>query len=72
MNANSHLMLTTEEVADILRVSASTLRRWRSQGKGPPFVPLAGTGSTVRYNETELRRWMRSDDYGLSPVTCGR
>lgn len=50
-------LLTSREVADILRVSPSTLSRWRDRGDGPPWLDLGGL---PRYALEDLRRW--SDD----------
>ncbi len=34
--------LTERETADLLRVSARTLQRWRLTGDGPPFCAFGG------------------------------
>lgn len=43
------------EVADILRVSLKTVRKWRYEGKGPPWVKV---GRLVYYKETDLIKWL--------------
>ncbi|MEV5652913.1 helix-turn-helix domain-containing protein [Nocardia sp. NPDC052254] len=45
---------TTEEVAAMLRVDASSLRRWRTARppQGPPFVTISDR--TTRYNGADL------------------
>lgn len=55
-------LLKTVQVAAILKVSAGTLRRWRHEGKGPPFVKFE---RTVRYDESELRNWIGGAKHGL-------
>lgn len=50
-------MLTTDEVAKLLRVSPGSLVRWRTSGKGPPFQ-RRGLGRVV-YDEEQLRAWAR-------------
>ena len=51
-------LLTTEQAAEYLKVARSTLRKWRSQGRGPSFRKLGDrrTGGT-RYLRSDL------DDY---------
>jgi hypothetical protein len=36
------------------RISAGTLRNWRSQGRGPPYVKV---GRTVLYPHAALKTW---------------
>jgi predicted DNA-binding transcriptional regulator AlpA len=50
--------LTTEELAKMLGVDPSTLRRWRSARppQGPPFVHLSG--GVTRYSQQDVRRWL--------------
>ena len=56
-------MYTEEEVADMLQVSMSQLRKWRMKryvGKqlGPPFKKI---GCLVRYPQTALRAYIDGD-----------
>jgi excisionase family DNA binding protein len=44
-------LLTEIEAAELLALSAKTLRRWRWAGKGPEFVKIGGA---VRYRTTDL------------------
>lgn len=48
--------LTTEEVADRLRRSPLTLKRWRRCGEGPRYLP----GRPVTYREADIDAWERS------------
>jgi len=50
-------LLTTEETAELLRLSVSWLAKARMRGDGPPFVKLGGS---VRYVESSVVRWMRA------------
>jgi hypothetical protein len=50
------VMLTTFEVARILRVTRWTLLSWRRAGKGPCFAKLAR--NTVRYPRAGFERWL--------------
>ncbi|MYS24667.1 helix-turn-helix domain-containing protein [Streptomyces sp. SID4948] len=51
-------MLTTQEVARLLRVDPSSVRRWRSQQppQGPPFVRLSQR--KVLYDAADLQHWL--------------
>lgn len=51
-------MLTPSDVAKRLNVTTATLRQWRMQGGGPPYLDLAD--KTIRYPESELSRWVES------------
>lgn len=53
MNA---ILLTTTEAAEVLRISAITLHRWRKARKGPPFIPM---GRKVYYRRTDLEAWIQ-------------
>ena len=50
------VLLTSQEVAEVLRVDRSTLSRWRSQGTGPRVVYL--TPGSPRYLEKDVRAWL--------------
>jgi hypothetical protein len=60
--------LTTEELAGMLGVDASTLRRWRTAHprQGPPFVPLSSR--VTLYSAHDVNRWLadRRVDPGLA------
>jgi hypothetical protein len=49
---------TTEDVADLLGVDASTLRRWRTSTplQGPPFVRL--TSRVTMYSVPDVEAWL--------------
>ena len=51
---------TTEEMAALLKVDPSTLRRWRttSPPQGPPFVKLATRHYT--YSVLDAQQWLRT------------
>ena len=51
-------LLTAKEAAARLRISMSTLRNWRKQGKGPRIIKLGP--STYRYSEDELKEYVES------------
>ena len=51
---------TTEELADILGVDPSTIRRWRTATplQGPPFVQLSSR--VTLYNANDVEQWLFS------------
>ncbi|WP_374761874.1 helix-turn-helix transcriptional regulator [Nesterenkonia aerolata] len=49
-------LLTTGEVAEWLRVSPSTLCRWRKVGDGPPVIWIGA--SCPRYERAAVARWL--------------
>jgi predicted DNA-binding transcriptional regulator AlpA len=51
---------TTEELAQILGVDSSTIRRWRTArpAQGPPFVQLSSR--VTLYNANDVEQWLFS------------
>lgn len=47
-------LLTTREVADLLRVAESTVRYWRQVRYGPRHAKV---GRRVLYNRDDVQRW---------------
>jgi len=52
-------LLTSKEVAQMLGVHTSTLRRWRMGGVGPAYHQLGGRQSRCRYRLADVERWLR-------------
>lgn len=50
-------LLDSREVAAYLKVSESTLSRWRTDRKGPPFVRMGGV---TRYRCDAVDTWLNS------------
>jgi predicted site-specific integrase-resolvase len=50
------ILLNTHEAAEVLRISAITLHRWRKAGKGPPFIEM---GRKVYYRRIDLENWIQ-------------
>jgi excisionase family DNA binding protein len=48
-------LLTSQEAAEVLRLSERTLERLRVTGDGPAFSKL---GRRVLYRETDLETWV--------------
>lgn len=56
------LALSPDELADALGVSTETLRGWRSQGNGPPYIKTANQGKAayVRYPLKAVEKWIEA------------
>jgi excisionase family DNA binding protein len=48
-------LLKTAEVAKLLNVSQSTIRKWVHYG----FIPHAKLGRCVRFNREDIERWVQ-------------
>lgn len=55
---NDKRLLNEHEVAEILNVSAPTLRKWRWEGKGPQFVKI---GHRVAYKSNEIDQYIENN-----------
>jgi predicted DNA-binding transcriptional regulator AlpA len=53
-------LLDSREVSAYLRVSESTLSRWRASGAGPPFLRLGGI---ARYRAERLDAWLAEAEH---------
>lgn len=60
-------LLTEQDAARLLNAHPGTLRNWRCQGKGPPYVAL---GAAVRYAPEALRQYV--DTRTRRPVGRGK
>ena len=68
---NEQRLLTVREVAERLRSSPETVRRWLRQGKLRGFRP-GGTKLGYRVPESELQRFLRvSGEGGVPPDNDG-
>lgn len=54
-------LMHSREFAAYLKVSESTLSRWRSAGTGPPFLRLGGI---ARYRLHAVDRWLAELEHG--------
>lgn len=57
-------LLDSREVAAYLKVSESTLSRWRSAGTGPPFLRLGGI---ARYRLDAVDHWLGELEHDHAP-----
>jgi excisionase family DNA binding protein len=48
-------VMTEPETAEHIGISLSGLRKWRSDGRGPPYVRL---GRLIRYRRTVVEEWL--------------
>lgn len=54
-------ILSTEGVAELLKVSPELVRKWRSSGDGPPALKLGdGRNGTVRYRLADVLAWLET------------
>jgi hypothetical protein len=51
---------TTEELAELITVDPSTLRRWRTSRpvQGPPFITLSSR--VTKYSAADVRQWLEA------------
>jgi excisionase family DNA binding protein len=53
-------LLTVAEVADLLRTSDRTLRRWREEGIGPAYVRIGAR--YIRYRRSSVMAWLEAQE----------
>ncbi len=60
MSAADSDLITTEELARLLRVDPSSVRRWRTARplQGPPFLQLSER--VIMYAVEDVREWLAS------------
>jgi hypothetical protein len=59
-NSAMERLLKPSEAAEFLRLSLSWLAKSRMSGDGPPFFRI---GREIRYSQTALLQWMRSQQH---------
>ncbi len=52
-------LLNERQVADSCSISVLTLRKWRSEGRGPRYVKI---GPLVRYRPEDVDAWIQSHE----------
>lgn len=58
------MLLSVDQAAVYLAVSASTLNHWRSGGRGPRFVKLCGSSrGAIRYRVADLREYVEKNTF---------
>jgi hypothetical protein len=58
-------LLNEHDIAEHLRVSVATVRRWRILRQGPTFIKI---GAAVRYKPEDLAAWLDSRPSGGSEI----
>ena len=56
MSNDLPVLLTTQQVADVLGCTLECLYNYRKRGNGPPFVRIAH--NFCRYNQAKLAEWI--------------
>lgn len=51
-------LLTSQEIAELLRVSAHTIKRWRWEKTGPPHIVIGGL---IRYRRSDVEAYLREN-----------
>jgi excisionase family DNA binding protein len=59
-------LLTTDEVAALLRLSASILNKWRLSGRGPTYVKV---GTRVRYRLEDVAAFIAASTRSSTSAT---
>lgn len=50
-------LITTEEIAMLLKLSPSTIKAWRVKKMGPAYIRI--TGRTCRYRMKDITEWLQ-------------
>ena len=50
-------LLTVQDVAELLNISASAIYHWRMAGDGPPAIKI---NNAVRFDPQQLAAWIAS------------
>ena len=54
-------LLKTLQLAEVAKVSPTTVKRWRQAGWGPPWIRLRGERGEIRYPESKFEEWCKED-----------
>jgi excisionase family DNA binding protein len=61
-------LLSSQELADYLRVPLNTVYVWQARGTGPDAIRV---GRYTRYRMTAVRTWLDTRERSASPTTAG-
>jgi predicted site-specific integrase-resolvase len=50
--------LNERELSEKIGVCSSTLRTWRSEGRGPSFIKAEGKKGAIRYKLEAVEKWL--------------
>jgi len=56
------VIITEEEAASLLRVKRFTMRKWRREGGGPPYMRCGGR--LIRYIKNDVLGWLANNKFG--------
>ncbi len=56
------VIITEEEAASLLRVKLFTMRKWRREGGGPPYIRCGGR--LIRYIKNDVMGWLADNKFG--------
>lgn len=59
-------LMTTEEVAEYLRVPVSTLHQWRYFGRGPKALKV---GRHLRFRAEDVQSWLTEQEQELTTTS---
>jgi excisionase family DNA binding protein len=59
-------LLTSAEVAELLRVKAPTVRAWRCRGEGPKYTRVSN-GKRVLYRRSDVEAWWKRQEHRSRP-----
>lgn len=65
MNSSNSDLMTTRELADLLRVTPGTIKIARSRGTGPggfPPFPYLRLGRNIRYRRDQVMRILQANE----------
>lgn len=55
------VLLTSEEVSEMLSISPRTLEGWRTSGEGPKYIRIGGRA--VRYRLEDIQAWVDANTH---------
>lgn len=53
-------LLTSNDLAKKLAVAPITIRKWRLQGIGPPWIVMPN-GTSIRYKPSDVSKWLEGE-----------
>lgn len=68
MDDKKIMFLTPEELAKRLSMKVGSLANWRTQGKGPKYVP----GRPILYPVSEVEAWVKRNTVQSTSATTGK
>ncbi|MGB3974891.1 MAG: helix-turn-helix domain-containing protein [bacterium] len=63
MNISKVKLLSTAQAAEFLNMKPQTLRKWRSDGRGPKYQRFGGLKSKAYYRMSDIEAWLDEHSY---------